>query len=332
MRSFIKNTLVFMIPIVVLFCLYFIMDPFRVVWNYDNYYCNGEIALNKNFVSTMNYLNKKDTYHYDSFIIGNSRSFYYRIDDWKKYIPAESNCYHFSEYGGSVHGLRYKLRLIDSLNQKINNALIILDCEILDRIELHAIESMMPPALINNKNWLKFQQRYLFEWYNPQYIYFWIKLKYKWPHDVSMRSYEVIIDNLKYYNPITNEEYNHHDDSLIVRGIFYNQKKLKGFEGAQHPGISEELLNDEEKIRSFIEIKDILAKHRTNYKIVISPLYNQIKINPKDLEFLQTLFGSKNVYDFSGVNKYTSDYHNYYESSHYRPEVASEIMNYIYNH
>ena len=47
MRSFIKNTLVFMIPIVVLFCLYFIMDPFRVVWNYDNYYCNGEIALNK---------------------------------------------------------------------------------------------------------------------------------------------------------------------------------------------------------------------------------------------------------------------------------------------
>jgi hypothetical protein len=33
-------------------------------------------------------------------------------------------------------------------------------------------------------------------------------------------------------------------------------------------------------------IKDIFAKHHTNYKIVVSPLYDQIQMNPNDLDLL----------------------------------------------
>lgn len=308
------------------------MDPFRVLWHYDNYYSNEGGALNRNFVSTMNYLNKKDIYHYDSFIFGNSRSLFYMIDDWQKHIPIESNCYHFSESGGSVHGLLYKLRLIDSLDQKINNALFVIDCDLLSRIEQDGVIAIMPPPLTNNSNWLEFHQEYILQWYNPLFFYYWTKYKITGRYERGMESYIAKGSNYKYYNPITNEEPNHVQDSLIAIGVFYNQKKMKVFEDKQHPSISEELLNDDEKIRSFMEIRDILDKHRTNYKIIISPIYSQIKINPKDLEFLNTVFGSKNVYDFSGVNKYTSDYHNYYEDSHYRREVASDIMNYIYNH
>lgn len=71
--------------------------------------------------------------------------------------------------------------------------------------------------------------------------------------------------------------------------------------------------------------------HHTVYKVVINPLYDQNKINSRDLATLKDIFGSDNVYDFSGVNWITSDYHNYYEESHYRPHVAKWILGKIYN-
>ncbi len=333
MKKYIKYILVFIIPFVVLFCLYIYFDPFKVIWHYDNYYCNIGGELNRNYVSTMNYLNKKDQYHYDSFIFGNSRSKFYMIDDWKKYLPAESSCYHFSESGGSINGLLYKLRLIDSLNEHINNSLFVIDCILLERIEQDGAVVIMPPALTNyNKNnWFKFHQEHLFQWYNPRFFYYWAKFKLTGTHEEAMESYIPKGTNYKYYNPITNEEPNYVQDSLIALGVYYDQERLKVFEGKQHPSISRELLSDHEKIRSLLEIREILAKHRTHYKIIISPLYSQKKINPKDLEFLKTLFGSNNVYDFSGVNQYTSDYHNYYENSHYLPSVARDIMSKVYN-
>ena len=42
------------------------------------------------------------------------------------------------------------------------------------------------------------------------------------------------------------------------------------------------------------------------------------------------LEGKQNVFDFSGINFITNDYHNYYENSHYRPHVADYIMKEIY--
>lgn len=61
-------------------------------------------------------------------------------------------------------------------------------------------------------------------------------------------------------------------------------------------------------------------------------MYDQLKINEEDLEYLKTLFGDVNVFDFSGINKFTNDYKNYYEASHYRPHVTKEIMEKIYYH
>ena len=55
------------------------------------------------------------------------------------------------------------------------------------------------------------------------------------------------------------------------------------------------------------------------------PLY------PEDEKALRAIFGDDCVFNFSGINKWTTDYHNYYEVSHYRPHVASEIMDSIYS-
>ncbi len=77
------------------------------------------------------------------------------------------------------------------------------------------------------------------------------------------------------------------------------------------------------------EIKRILKKNNTNYKVVLTPLYEQIKYNPTDLIFLKNLFGS-NLYDFSGKNSYTENQTNYYESSHFKPVIGDSILAIIY--
>ena len=85
-----------------------------------------------------------------------------------------------------------------------------------------------------------------------------------------------------------------------------------------------------EHIELLSQIHELFVDGNTNYKIVVSPLYDQIKLNPTDKSILDSIFGAENVYDYSGINKYTQDSLNYYESSHYRPRVASQIMNEIY--
>ena len=48
-------------------------------------------------------------------------------------------------------------------------------------------------------------------------------------------------------------------------------------------------------------------------------------------EVITTLFGKDRVYDYSGSNDITADYHNYYELSHYRPSVSARILRDIYS-
>ena len=78
------------------------------------------------------------------------------------------------------------------------------------------------------------------------------------------------------------------------------------------------------------KIKSLIDESKTNCKIIISPLYNQIKFNPEDLIILQNIFGTNNVYDFSGINEYTNNTLNYYENSHYRPILCDQILSIIY--
>jgi hypothetical protein len=77
-------------------------------------------------------------------------------------------------------------------------------------------------------------------------------------------------------------------------------------------------------------IKRILDANATSYKIVISPLYDQEKLDAADLHILQSIFGRDRITDFSGKNDITSNVRNYYEESHYRIPVAQKIMDSIY--
>ena len=75
---------------------------------------------------------------------------------------------------------------------------------------------------------------------------------------------------------------------------------------------------------------EIFRKHKTNFKIVLYPLYNQTKTNTADLLKLYEIFGRDNVFDYSGINVITENIHNYYESEHCRPTAGRMILTEIY--
>lgn len=56
-------------------------------------------------------------------------------------------------------------------------------------------------------------------------------------------------------------------------------------------------------------------KNNTSYKIVISPEFNQTNLDKTDVKKLEDIFGAANVFDYTGINKYTNDWHNYYEKA-----------------
>ena len=78
------------------------------------------------------------------------------------------------------------------------------------------------------------------------------------------------------------------------------------------------------------EIAGLLRRHHTSVRIIISPDWDQRRFNPADKAEMDSIFGKGVVYDFSGVNEFTEDYHNYYERAHYRPQLSERLLDIIY--
>lgn len=331
MKKFIRLCLLLCLPLVIMVLAYVIIDPFKVVWHYDSYYKPDEIVeLNREYVSAMHYKNHLKEYGYDSFIFGNSRSRAFQCEEWKQYLPKSSVCYHFDSHFGSVKDLLCGIKFIKEKG-KLRHALLIVDCDkILCQTERDWLVCTIPPILKDGNNAFEFQAKYFKAFYKFDFLLAYID--YRISNEYKPRMVGYLINKSLYpdYDLVSNDEYRNKQENLIKAGDYYDSERIKAFEKAQSPGkVSEVVLNDE-RIEMLKEIKSIFDAQMTDYKIVISPTYNQIRINPDDLLFLYDVFGQNNVYDFSGANQWNNDYHNFYETEHYRPCVANEIMQIIY--
>lgn len=331
MRQFIKFCILLCLPIVVMVVFYIIEDPYKVIWHYDNYYpLDNVISLNRGYVSTMHYINHQKECDFDSFIFGNSRSIAYYEEEWKKYLPISSRCYHFDCFFGSVGDLSGAIKCIDNIGT-LQNALIILDHDILSKTENKDVINSLPPILKSGKGKLIFHNTYIWPFYKFGFFRAYLDYKIHKEFKPYMITYFIDPQWRMGYNPINNEFDWDKTEERIAKGMYYDSETMQGFENAQFPGtVSRCVLNDERK-EMLKEIKGIFDSQKTDYRIVISPIYDQIKINPDDLQFLYDVFGEDHVFDFSGINKWNEDFHNYYETSHYRPCVANEIMQIVYS-
>ena len=84
MKHYLLKLLLFFSPILLVVAIYVVLDPFMVVWHYDDYRVEDRaVFINRAYVSSRVFENQNDTCHYDSFIFGNSTSLNYYVADWQ---------------------------------------------------------------------------------------------------------------------------------------------------------------------------------------------------------------------------------------------------------
>ena len=332
---FLRRLLLAFLPAAVLLIIYVSMDPFKVLWQYDNYYpdqSSGGIALNPGFVATQMYRQQQSSQQYNAFIFGNSRSIYYPVDEWKRLSGRSGmHAFHFDAAAESLLGLWLKVRYIDRQRGRLDHALIIADVSLLSKDDCdhwHLCET--PPALCGYRNAVDFAWQNFRAFLNPEYML--ALTDYSLFHQLRpyMLQKHLLSEDLFLYDYSSNECDFLPMEQQIEKGTYYTPERVAVFEGAQFPdSVSPIVIQQSQKVL-LDSIAGIFQKHNTDCDIIISPLYNQIRINPADLSHLQTLFGARHVHDFSGVNRWNTDWHNYFETSHYRTHVAKEILSIVY--
>jgi hypothetical protein len=332
MKQFLKKIqsffLIGCIPLFVLAIGYWHYDPFKVLKTYTDY-SNSYVGINRDYISTTVFLKNKDKYKYNSYIFGSSRTYAYRLKSWTNYLPKNANPFVFDASGESIFGIYKKLKLIDSLDLKIDNALLIL-CrnQSFEFVGNHEGVIFMKHPLLTGENKINFQLQFFKAYLNPKFLFCFYDYTFSRKYKNFMKGY-IVTKKIK-YDTITNQEF----DTDLEFEINNNPKKYYTKNKAifyKRFGEKKDSIPRIKPKHFFMlkEIKRILNKNKSDYRVVLSPLYEQIKFNDTDLYLLKKIFG-KNLYDFSGKNKFNEDIHNFYESSHYRPNVGDSILAKIY--
>ena len=187
-----------------------------------------------------------------------------------------------------------------------------------------------PNTCTTNK--ILFQLEYLKTFFTPKFLYAYLDFRISNKVKEYMKNDYLLNDIPLSYNLKGNEiKFTEFENNIKLNPtIFYNNTKMQVFYKRDSNQVISKKVIETEQLKLLTEIQEVFKENKTNCKIVISPLYNQIKINEADVVLLKRIFGDMNVFDFSGINTITNDYHNYYESSHYRPHITNLIMQEIY--
>jgi hypothetical protein len=333
LKLFLSKAVIALLPFVIVLGIYVYEDPFKVLRSYERYYDSGEavrVVLNNDYLATEIVRTQWALRKYDSFILGSSRSRFFEMADWQQYIQS-TNCFHFDASTESLFGVHKKIHYLDSIGAGISNALIVLDHNLLSVTNNHQSHLLRKHPALSGESPLIFHAVFLKAFLDVNFLTAYLSYLTSGRIDEKV-SKERILDTMEIdYDAYFNEIRFRQIEAMIATNqqSYYSEKKNLFYERSTMLRYADQVI-DAARLSMLSEICVTLRKHRCRYKIIISPLYNQKKINPDDFRLLQNIFGADNVYDFSGINNFTQSHTNYYETSHYRPHVAREILKTIY--
>lgn len=334
MRLFLNTFLKFNLLLLSLFLLtlagYLYFDPFRVIHTYNNYsYLN--VTTNRDYISTEMFLKNEPRYHYNSFIFGSSRTLAYSPAHWKNYLENTDSPFMFDASGETCRGIYSKIKFLDSTHIKLKNVLVIL-CRDASFVSDQGNEGhlFLKDPRTSGKSSYSFNMAFLKAYFNPQFLLSYYTYRLTNNYKPWMRGYienrKINVDSVTNQITILDQE-----EEITKQPHAYYERRKDIF--YTRPGEKTDTAyritkNYEGMLR---EMAAIFKKQKTDYSVILSPLYEQIKFNPKDAGLLKEIFGD-HLFDFTGDNYFTKDLHNYYEKSHYRPVVGDSILHYIYNY
>jgi hypothetical protein len=325
MPLFFKNIIYFLVfPVLVLGVAAFFYKKADV---YSDFGKHSNYSWRYNFLeigdmSTKKLLNTK--IKYNSFIFGSSRSVNTYACYLQKNIP-NAKFFHYAEWTESIGGIYAKLNLLDSLGYELENVVIHIDTD-------HTFK--------NNGNYITnhyvFSGDNKYEYYFKHFRKFYANLdanKIKilfgkpynsstyttWQSDLTTNdSHHICTQKVMDEYGISNksiEEINK-IDSLKQSGFLYKRSNVQQFKTNQI-SISEKL--------TLGKISKLLKKHHSNYYIIITPLYDQMKFSKADMAFLKSEFPN-HIYDFAGINNFTKNEYDFPDREHFQPNVSKAML------
>lgn len=330
-QLFVRKVFWFLLPLLLLGLIlvgtFFIFDPFGVLTSREDYK-GSLVAYNEDFLATERYVKKKDIYN--AFIFGSSRAGCgFSVDSWKQYLPKESVPFLFAASNEGIFGIHGKIKLIDESQGKLDQVLILIDVDqTFKRVTNSSGHLYIKHPLVSKESNQRFVLEYLKDYVFSGFFVAYLDYKIFGTQRAYMNGYlDFSADTSLRHEPFSVMK---REQAILKEGenYFLSRKNLFYDRPVK-------LENADKRIQSSAfamlkEIKQLFDKHKTDYQIIIGPLYDQKKIHPEDKEALENIFGSQHVHDYSGKNRFTENYKNYYEPSHYRVHVGDSILAEVY--
>ena len=332
-KRFVLLCLLALLPVFMLVALYIVKDPFHVVKPYKGQVYNpgDTIALTINWghVTVESYKYFDPEGHFDSFIFGSSLSGYYRIKDWKPYLPDDARPFHFNASRETLDGILNKLNYLKSRGVKIKHALIIMEDEMLRRRPLDSdVLFVQHPETAKEVSWWKFHQLYFNAFRRPELVGYLLCPK-ALTQTVLDKGYATTDITNRIEN--INEGYYAWADSVIAVNPdeFFTpahvaQYSLPPMELPCPPKIADWVAY------TLQGIAEVLHEQGTDYQIIIPPHYGYEAIDSQDLYALETIFEPSRVHDYSHDAEMGSQLRHYYDDGHLIAQDCARLIDSAY--
>ena len=303
------------------------LDPFLVLRDYDRY-DQAIVALNRDYVSTHLFQKNYSKYLYNSFFFGSSRTISFNSNDWKKHLKKDDSPFKFDAAGENLFGIYKKIKYLDDNGIRLENVVILFCRDAVFKIKNYDGHLTIKHPDVSKESKLSFHLTFFKTYMNIQFLtgyYYYLITK----NENSLTKGVIQIDRLT-LDERANQIGLGYLDGLIEndKDGYYNSRKEIFYE-VENESFEDKPGFEVEHIAMLKEIRTILEKHQSNYKIVLTPLYDQKKFHPEDQKILKSIFG-KQLFDFTGHNLITKNKYNWYENDHFRPYIGDSLLKIIY--
>ncbi len=320
MKKLILNCILFCGPLIFIFLFFLIDDPFGIIHK-DK--CLA--ATSEDMMIIRKYFKEYKTNSRSTFIFGNSRT--HAFNNYKCGEGTDNYFFDFGCPGESVLNIKKKLNLILENQDNVKNVVILIDEGILENTDNNnrfyqgPVYNHTPQS--SNVSYLTFYSNYINYYFSDfffvKHIYYKITGNYieGWMKDAFKKPGSDINYKCKSYPTLA--------DSLLETN-FQEYKRLFKPDYISYP--KKEITIDKRDVEHLVHIKQVLESRKINYKIIYPPSFHKRKIEYNIGKFLRSCF-EENFYDFSGVNKITTDSTLNYENLHFTYRAANMMMDSI---
>ena len=324
-----KKIILILLPLIVMLTVYLAFDPFEVIYPHEVHYNDPNVPYNWDYNQVEMLIRNYNAREYDSFIFGNSRSMAFLCSDWIHHIPS-TRTLHFAAAKEGIFGIHAKVMYLSREKMPIRNALLVLDPWTLSLVTNTPGFRYIKHPKTTGENLLTFHQTFFRSFIELNFFFGY--LDYKLTGKVRPFFKEMFEEGITFDRDNGDKRLLGKEKSIEETPKAYYNNLATVFYPRDLTTVqyADPVISDIQ-VGYLKDIRKVFDDNQTGYRLVISPTYDAKQLNPKDLAKITGIFGADRVYDYSGINRFTRDIHNYYENSHFRIRVGREIMDEIYS-